>query len=100
MEITMKFNLKLPLLYPVGRILRGKIEPCRVQWKQRKRRDNEEWQIRMGGKGGEERDQNGPKNKNCFQFKNDYIKYDAKNLKMKHVVQLVNLFITEFSASS
>jgi hypothetical protein len=54
----------------------------------------------MGGKGGEERDQNGPKNKNCFKFKNDYIKYDAKNLKMKNVVQLVNLFITEFSASS
>jgi hypothetical protein len=51
-------------------------------------------------KGGEERDQNGPKNKNCFKFKNDYIKYDAKNLKMKNVVQLVNLFITEFSASS
>ena len=54
----------------------------------------------MGGKGGEERDQNGPKNKNYFKFKNGYIKYDAKNLKIKNVVQLVNLFITEFSASS
>ena len=54
----------------------------------------------MGGKGGEERDQNRPKNKNCFKFKNDYIKYDVKNLKTKNGVQLVNLFITEFSASS
>jgi hypothetical protein len=38
---------------------------------QRKRRDNEEWQLLMRGKGGEERDQNGPKNKNCFKFQID-----------------------------
>jgi hypothetical protein len=45
-------------------------------------------EIRGGGEKG-----NGPKNKNCFQFKIDYIKYDAKNLKMETVVQLEKLFI-------
>jgi hypothetical protein len=47
---------------------------------------------------GEERDTHGQKNKNCFQFKNDYINYDAKNLKKKSIVQLANLFISKFSS--
>jgi hypothetical protein len=60
-----------------------------------------ERQLGVGGNGaGGERDKHGTKNKNCFQFQNDYIKYDAKNFKIKNVVQLVNFFILEFSVSS
>jgi hypothetical protein len=52
------------------------------------------------GNGEEKRDKHGQTNKLCFQFQNDYINYDAKNLKIKGIVQLVNFFISEFSASS
>ncbi len=54
----------------------------------------------MGGNGGEEKDKHWQKNLNCFQFTIDYIQCDAKNLKMKNIVQLVNLLISEFPASS
>ncbi len=40
------------------------------------------------------------KNKFYFGFPIEHINYDAKNLKMKSVVQLVKLFMLQFSASS
>jgi hypothetical protein len=56
--------------------------------------------ARDGNGGGERKRHTRAKNKNCFQFKNEYINYDAKNLKNKSIVQLVNFFISECSASS
>jgi hypothetical protein len=42
----------------------------------------------------------GKKINDIFNLKMPYIIYDAKILKMKNVVQLVNFFISKFSASS
>jgi hypothetical protein len=48
-----------------------------------------------GGGGKETR--MGQKINNRFKFKNDYIKYDVNNLRIKNVVKLVIFFISEFS---
>ncbi len=61
---------------------------------------HEDTEIKTKFYWGEERDKHGQKNLNCFQFTIDYMQYDANNRKMKSVVQLVNLFISEFTASS